>query len=235
MWEVDLPPSKPWVKAGALFRSYLMRSMIAFLLATSTPLLLAQVPIPLRPNPGSVSKAAPTLPETVEDTVQGRTDGTPATTVTVLNAEGSIKLDSAPGTIGRTWVYFSTLFWADFPGKQSLCRLTSTRPTFLISMDKTPRNRLFLVRCRVNRADANRSVKLGQAGVFTYRGINAPDRDWVIPVTITEERSGLWRIIPTDPLLPGEYGFYSGPAAAYITKGNPAGELFEFGIDPSKS
>lgn len=210
-----------------------MRFMNALLVLINTSLLLAQVPIPLRPGPDSVSKAAPTLPETVEDTVQGRTDGAPATTVTVLNADGSIKLDSSPGTIGRTWVYFSTLFWADFPGKQSPCRLTNARPTFLISMDKTPRNRLFLVRCRVNRADANRSVKLGQAGIFTYKGINAPDRDWVIPVSISEERFGLWRIIPTEPLLPGEYGFYSGPAAAYITKGNPAGELFEFGVDPS--
>lgn len=210
-----------------------MRFPAAVMLSVSSTMLLPQVPIQMRPNPSAVGNASPTLPETVENNLQGRTDGIPATTVTVLVGEKQIKLDSAPGTIGRTWAYFATLFWADFPGKHSVCRLTNARPSFLITMDKTPRNRLFLVRCRVNRWDANRSVKLGQAGIFTYKGINAPDKDWVIPVAITEERPGLWRVVPEEPLPPGEYGYYSGPAAAYVTKGNPAGELFEFGVDPA--
>jgi hypothetical protein len=233
MSEVDLSLMRGVGESWGSAQEPPMKSPAIVLLAVSTTLLLSQIPVPLHPHPSMVGKAAPTLPESVEDNHQGRTDGTPATTVTILDGERRIKLDSAPGTIGRTWVYFSTLFWADFPGKQSACRVMNTRPTFLISMEKTPRNRLFLVRCRVNRSDANRSVKLGQAGIFTYKGINAPDRDWVIPVSITEERPGLWRVVPEEALPPGEYGYYSGPAAAYVTKGNPAGELFEFGVDPA--
>lgn len=71
---------------------------------------------------------------------------------------------------------------------------------------------------------------MGQTTVFTYKGLQARDEDWVFPVDIAEEKPGLWRVMPQRSLPPGEYGFFSG-AAAHSTKGSPAGELFEFGID----
>lgn len=194
----------------------------------------AQVPLPhsgLRPvvrNPGD--NTPPSLQDTVDGNPVGRSEAR-ATTVSVLLDGAKVKLDSVPGTLGRTWAYFTTLIYADFPSLKAPFRLKTGRPVFWITMDQTPRNRLFLVKCRTNRGDGNRSVKLGQAGVFTYKGINAPDQDWVIPFEAREEQPGVWRITAAQELAPGEYGFFSGLAAAHATRGNPAGELFEFGVD----
>lgn len=212
-----------------------MRGIRIPLLTLLPVALTAQVGLPLRPTPAAVGKAAPTVQEQSEDTLASPADPRAATTVTLLDPTELKKLDSVPGTIGRTWIYVATLLWADFPGTRALARTQAARPIFRVTMDRTPRNRLFLVRCQVNRRDATRSVKLGQAGVFTYKGINAPDQDWIIPTQVTEAAPGVWNLTPTEPLPPGEYGVFSGIAAAYATKGSPAGELFEFGIDAPKS
>lgn len=190
---------------------------------------LAQAPLPSPRIP--VGAAAPALPDTAAAPLVGRSDPGAGTTVWVAVGEKRLKLDSLPGTLGRTWAYFATLFWADFPGLRAELRLQDTLPIFFVEMDRTPRHRLFLVRCRSNGGDRNRSVKMGQAGVFTYKGLQAPDADWVIPVEITAETSGRWRMVPTRSLAPGEYGLFSGAAAAHATKGSPVGELFDFGID----
>jgi hypothetical protein len=124
-----------------------------------------------------------------------------------------------------------TLFWADFPGMKAELRLQDPLPIFYVAMGPTPRHRLFLVKCRVNKGDRNRSVKMGHTNALTYKGLQAPDPDWVIPVDLKEERPGLWRVMPQQRLEPGEYGFFSGAAAAFATKGSPVGELFEFGVD----
>lgn len=202
------------------------RVLLAFL---ALPLLGQTPPIPGAP----AVQAAPTLAESAEPPLVGTTEGK-GTEVWVVDGDSRRKLESVPGTQGRTWAYFTTLIWADFPGKTALLRVSNSRPVFLISMEKSPRNRLLLVRCRTNTRDRNRSVKMGQAGVFTYKGLQAPDPDWEVPADIREEKPGLWRVEPRQPMEPGEYGFFSGAAAAHATKGSPVGELFEFGVDLRK-
>lgn len=209
-----------------------MRSL-AFLLVLATPALRAQAPI--LPGTGAptamTERAAPRLEETAEPPLAVRTDGR-AAEVWLAQGADRRRLDSVPGTLGRTWAYFATLFWADFPGMRAEVRVRDAKPEFLVAMDRTPRNRIFLVACRTNRGDRNRSVKMGQAGVFTYKGLQAPDMDWVVETEVREEKPGLWRIVPRAPLKPGEYGLFSGAAGAQETKGSPAGELWEFGVDP---
>lgn len=204
--------------------------MLRFLAASIlSAALLAQAPVPAPRVP--VGAAAPSAQEHAEAPVVGRSDPGPGTSVWVAVGEKRVRLESLPGTLGRTWAYFATLFWADFPGLRAELRLQDTLPVFFVDMEQTPRHRLFLVRCRSNSGDRNRSVKMGQAGAFTYKGLQAPDPDWVIPVDISLVRPGHWRLVPTRSLAPGEYGLLSGAAAAHATKGSPVGELFEFGVD----
>lgn len=206
-----------------------MRAMLIALLSLLP--LVAQVGLPKPAVPPS--QAAPPIVDLEQPPLVGRSDGGPATEIHVAIGEKRIRLDSLPGTIGRTWIYWTSLYWADFPGLGAAVRLQDTLPIFFIAMEKNPLNRLFLVKCRSNGGDRNRSVKLGRAGYFTYKGIQSPDPDWVIPVDIKEEKPGLWRVMPLRSLPPGEYGFFSGAAAAHATKGSPVGELFEFGVDRS--
>lgn len=206
------------------------RMAIMFLCLGSLP-LVSQVPPSLRPGPGSVSNAAPKDDELAEPVAAPRASFEPGTAIFVTASERTQKLTSVPGTLGRTWAYWVVLFWADFPGMHADLRLNDPRPVFTVAMEQTPKHRLFLAKCRTNTGDRNRSVKMGRAGVFTYKGLSAPDEDWTIPFEAAEIKPGLWKLTPSRDLAPGEYGWFSGMAAAYATKGNPAGELFDFGVD----
>lgn len=187
----------------------------------------------LPPSPPNLTplRVAPSDSEMAEEILVGRSELGRGTAILITTEGGPKKLASVPGTLGRTWAYFVTLMWADFPEMRSELHVSDPRPSFFVAMDQTPKNRIFLVKCRVNHRTRNRSVKMGQAGVFTYHGISAPDADWTLPFDTLEVKSGLWKLTPKEPLLPGEYGFFSGAASAYATKGNPAGELFEFSVD----
>lgn len=218
-----------------------MRIPSLLLLGAFLP-LCAQIPPPLPPQPmvdqapvprppAGLDRTAPSAAESAEPPPAGRVDSNPATEVHVALGEKRVRLDSVPGTTGRTWAYWVTLFWADFPGMKAELRLQDPLPIFYVTMAQTPRHRLFLVKCRVNKGDRNRSVKMGHTNALTYKGLQAPDPDWVVPVEVKEERPGLWRVMPLQRLEPGEYGLFSGAAAAHATKGSPAGELFEFAID----
>lgn len=193
----------------------------------------AHAQAPPAPQPAGISKSvAPSDSELAEGIPVGRSDPGQGTAIWIATANGQKrKLASVPGTLGRTWVYVAVLMWADFPDMHSELRVPDPLPSFFVAMDQTPRNRLFLVRCRVNRHTRDRSVKMGQAGFITYRGISAPDADWTVPFDAIEMKPGLWKVTPKEALPPGEYGFFSGAAAAHATKGNPIGELFDFAVD----
>lgn len=193
--------------------------------------LFSQAPPVLRPALSTVSNTAPTLDEQVEPTPAPRVNAEVGTTIMVISKGQTQKLTSVPGTLGRTWAYWVVLFYADFPSLRADLRLTDPRPVFTVTMEQTPKHRLFLAKCRTNKGDRNRSVKMGRAGVFTYKGLSAPDSDWTIPFEASEIKPGLWKLTPSEDLPPGEYGWFSGMAAAYATKGNPTGELFDFGVD----
>jgi len=64
-----------------------------------------------------------------------------------------------------------------------------------------------------------RSVKVGKGKMFSATATFRPDKDWTIPFEATEEEAGLWRIVPTKDLKPGEYGVYV------------SGVLHDFGVD----
>jgi hypothetical protein len=207
-----------------------MKTVLALsALMLSTP-AKAQVGAP--PPPSLVLHGvAPTDLELAEGILAGRNDRDKGAAVVMSTVDGLKKLASVPGTLASTWAYFVVLIWADFPEMHSALRVSDPAPSFFVTMEQTPKNRLFLVRCRVNHRTRDRSVKMGQAGVFTYRGISAPDVDWTFPFDAREVKPGLWKLTPHDSLPPGEYGLFSGAAAPNAAKGNPAGELFEFAID----
>ncbi len=147
--------------------------------------------------------------------------GAPEASVAVLDGEVARQLEPLPGTPGRAGT-LAALAWSDFPGEKADLRVHEARPTFRVAMEGTPKQRLFLVKCQVNPWGRSRSVRMGRAKV------PAPEAGEVVLVEVRPEGPGRWRITPTAPLEPGEYGFFS---ASF--HGGPAGLLFDFGVDRS--
>jgi hypothetical protein len=171
-------------------------------------------PVPPAPPPVGVVPAAATSEEYV-----------------MLRAsQKETRLNSVLGDTSTTYAVVTMLVFLDFPGLKADLRITDPRPVLVVRINKSPRGRVFLVRCKSNEGDNNRSVKVGKAGPFGAKSWNSPDGDWTVEFDTKELPGNTWEITPKRDLAPGEYGllfrggFFGGLAVAQ-------GELFDFGVD----
>ena len=142
--------------------------------------------------------------------------------------KGEIPLSPIAGTVSSTYAFVTVLVHTNFPGLRSEVRTVDRRPTMTVKSAKSPTGRVYLVVAEVDRGDNERSVKVGNMGVFKAKGLNAPDKSNRVECDVTPEGTGVWRLTPKNDLKPGEYGIWS----VGQTVGNAGGgELFDFGID----
>lgn len=141
-----------------------------------------------------------------------------------------IRLQSVQGDLSSAWAYFVTLTFLDFPGLKAELRNADRKPTLVIHSSKSPRGRIFFVKCESNKKDNNRSVKIGRAGFASMKSWASPDSDWTVEFDTKEVSGNYWEIIPKKDLEPGEYGLlYRGGFTGLLGAGQ--GELFDFGVD----
>ena len=150
--------------------------------------------------------------------------------VVLRGAKGEVKLQSVQGDISFTWVYVTTLMFLDFPGLKADIKITDPRPTIVVRNNKSPRGRVFLVKCASNEKDNDRSVKVGRTKLFSQKSWGTPDKDWMIDFDIKELPNNTWELTPRENLKPGEYGvlFRGG---FYGLLGGTQGELFDFSVE----
>lgn len=150
--------------------------------------------------------------------------------VLLRTAQGETRLQSVQGDISTTWAYVTMLTFLDFPGLRADVRITDRRPTIVVRSNKSPRGRIFLVKCESNKKDNDRSVKVGKARVFSQKSWSTPDSDWTVDFDTKEISDTTWEITPKKDLKPGEYGvlFRGG---FYGMLGATQGELFDFGVE----
>ncbi len=142
------------------------------------------------------------------------------------------KLESLPGSIGMTYAFVTELIFADFPDQHAAVRITDLRPTIHLKLGVNPKGRVYLVKAEVNQKTDNRSVKLGHSGFGSFSGMQAPDTEWTVPVTITQGALGDWTLTPKADLVPGEYGVFTGAGAIMNAQSAASGgELYDFGVD----
>lgn len=142
--------------------------------------------------------------------------------VKLVDTSGKVApLTSMIGEQSSTNVYVTVLFWENFPGVHAAVRTADKSPSFLISTDREPRSRYYIVRLDVNDKDGDRSLKMGKSGAFSFKAGSAPDTDWTFPFEAHEEKRGSWKVSLKKPLATGEYGVF-----VVQTR-----ELFEFGVD----
>ena len=118
-----------------------------------------------------------------------------------------------------------TRTYHEFGGAQSRTRTHDKNPSILLSSDGDPRGQYFLVSCDSSTKKNKRSVRIG-GGLLGMRGATAPNEDNIVEYEATPDQAGLWRLTPTKPLKPGEYGLF-------VTNSNvlSAGDLYDFGVD----
>lgn len=143
--------------------------------------------------------------------------------VVLCSRGGNYKLNSIGGSISSTYAFVTVLIFADFPGRHASTRVKDSRPSVLIDSKKSPAGRYFLVKAESNKRDGTRSVKMGRMHMFSFKSINAPDKDWVVKTTLKEEKPGIWRLSPVSNLKPGEYGL--------LEIGLPQIQMYDFGVD----
>jgi len=150
--------------------------------------------------------------------------------VLLRTAQGELRLQSVQGDLSTTWAYVAMLTFLDFPGLRADARITDRKPTVVVRSSKSPKGRVFLVKCKSNKKDNDRSVKVGRARVFSQKSWSTPDSDWTVEFDTKELPDNTWEITPKQDLKPGEYGvlFRGG---FYGILGGTQGELFDFGVD----
>jgi hypothetical protein len=141
--------------------------------------------------------------------------------VKLVTSAKTIPLTSVVGDSSSTYVYVTVLYWMNFPSLHAANRTSDKSPSFIISTDRDPRSRYYVVRLDANEEDGDRSLKMGRSGAFSFKAGTVPDSDWTFPFDAVEERHGVWKATLKKTLPAGEYG-------VYVVQ---AGELFDFGVD----
>jgi hypothetical protein len=142
--------------------------------------------------------------------------------VLVATDVGEAALELTPGSVSSTYAFVTVLVHSNFEGLKASVRTKDRQPSIRIHTAKTPQGRYFLVTAEVDEDDGVRSVKLGNMGMWSAKGVNVPDKDNVVPCDFKEEEPGVWSIRPKKGLKPGEYGVWR--------LGDPI-EMAGFGID----
>lgn len=153
--------------------------------------------------------------------------------VALSTEEGDQPLQIMRGEMTSSGFSYFRLTFMDYPGLEARIRTSDQGATLLVkSRDPLTGGRFFIGKLDSDTDDGVRSLKVSSfkqrlsAGFGSSRGFMEPDPDWTVPYEAVEEEPGLWRVIPSTPLQPGEYGWYVDMGASAQASG-----LYPFGID----
>jgi hypothetical protein len=82
---------------------------------------------------------------------------------------------------------------------------------------------------RLDRKTSNREVTTASVGAFSAQ--SGTDEKAVVRFTFVRLKPGVYRVIPKDPLPPGEYAFFPAAVGGQGTAGAGMSQIFDFGVD----
>ena len=133
-------------------------------------------------------------------------------------------------------------------GAAATFRITEREPTFLLCLPEFPLNALGvhgfasidpastqLVAFRVRKRKDERQFTTGNEGFFGVSEYGIPAKQ-LRDIAFSEVKPGVYRVRTTQPLKPGEYGFYNdasvpGVSMQVMAAGGLGGRLYAFGVD----
>ncbi|MGV8040524.1 MAG: hypothetical protein AB2L07_10740 [Thermoanaerobaculaceae bacterium] len=145
---------------------------------------------------------------------QRAASGTAETSGIMLRtASGDVPLTATVGQLRKGGFGPVLVLFYDFPGARTPTRSNSQQPAIVVRAQEDPKRGYLLVRFDSDADDDRRSIKMGSAGKLLKMGITgkgdlAPDPDWTVPFTTSQESPGVWVISPSVALKAGEYGLW---------------------------
>lgn len=150
--------------------------------------------------------------------------------VVLSTTAGDTRLQPTPGAMGTRYAFVTVLMFLDFPEKRADVRIAEKRPTLHLKMEANPTGRVYLVKAETNERRNNRAVKLGRSGFGSISDMTVPDTDWVVPATVAAGGTGVWSLVPSQDLAPGEYGVFTANVMGGMQIPG-SGSLYAFGVD----
>lgn len=137
-----------------------------------------------------------------------------ASGIMLRTSSGDVPLSVTVGKIRKAGFGPVLLFFCDLPGAQALVRTAEKQLNLLVSASVDPSNGYLLVRFESDAIEKMRTVKMGSMGDLlkigvTGKGDLAPDKDWTVPFSTSQESPGVWIVTPEAPLKAGEYGLWN--------------------------
>jgi hypothetical protein len=82
---------------------------------------------------------------------------------------------------------------------------------------------------RLDKKSSNREVTTASVGAFSAQ--SGTDEKAVVRFTFVRLKAGVYRVIPKEPLPPGEYAFFPAAMGGQGTAGAGMSQIFDFGVD----
>ena len=135
---------------------------------------------------------------------------------------GDVVLEGTRGSMGRSGFGAFTYVHFDFSGFRSMVRTKDKTLSILVrsEMDPSDSNDLQIVKMDADERGKTRSFLIDRGGPFSHTSKFIPSANCVVPFTSKAVSSGTFRLTPSKPLEPGEYGVFKGQI--YV---------FDFGVD----
>jgi hypothetical protein len=177
----------------------------------------APAPPPAAAPPAAVSSAA-------RSSAGGAAANLPRDSIYYLNGSKYQELQPQVIEIETNVAFFSQKSEVVLGNRKAETRITDKQPQFYSYFAPTE---ALLVKLKPGDSKNDRNLKMSSGGYHPFggssrQGVRSEDR---IAVKSEREANGFYRIIPANPLPPGEYGFI-------VLSGTSAGgRMFDFGID----
>jgi hypothetical protein len=135
---------------------------------------------------------------------------------------GDVVLESTQGSMGRSGYGAFTYMHFDFSGSRSVVRTKDKTLSILVRsrMDPSESNDLQIVKMDADERGKTRSFLIDRGGPFSHTSKFIPSANCVVPFTSKAVSPGTFRLTPSKPLEPGEYGVFNGNIS-----------VFDFGVD----
>jgi hypothetical protein len=136
-----------------------------------------------------------------------------------------VELMPLSASMETNFAFFQSKSEIVLPGRKAQYRTTEKSPVFLTSYAPTEAP---MVKFKPGDAHDDRNLKFSSGAFMPFGGTQKTGvrNDDKIPVTTERDQRGFYRVKPTAPLPPGEYGFVVTTGFSMGT-----GKIFEFGVD----
>lgn len=145
-----------------------------------------------------------------------------------LRGDQYIELAAAVASIESTFAFFQSKSEIVLKGRKAAYRVAERQPVF-VSM--WPPNEAPLVRLKPGDDHDDRNLKYSSGSFFPFGGTHKQGVRTQDTVDVESEKDprGFYRIMPRQPLAPGEYGFIL--THGFAAGAEAGGKIYDFGID----